>query len=218
MSPNEVPANYPARAERPGFEVGDRRQPPKNLAAALLKCLCTNRRPVAPWKWSTTGTPALTGDARQLSPMNGPTPRRTMTTWKYRSWRRRGVGITQATIVLAVMLGCISSYFPRHPFCRSHTIMQQMPAPLSTWEAGLLGLFQGTPTAVQAVGSFLGRLRKRKVRRVEPLADVWPRWEEGKPYHGSMSCRRSQRGASSKYQLRQQVCTLWMVHITRLAC
>jgi len=59
--------------------------------------------------------------------------------------------------------------------------MQQMTALLSTWEADRLGLFQGTPTAGQALDSILDMLRKRKIP-LEPPAKAWPTWEEGKPY------------------------------------
>lgn len=99
MSPNEVPAIYPAPAEPPGFELGDRRQPPKNLAAALRQCLSANRRPVAPWKGATTGTPALTGDARRFTD-EWSYPAQDHDNLEYRSWRWRGVGITKRQLRL----------------------------------------------------------------------------------------------------------------------
>src|SRR5215468_8364001 len=99
LSQNAVPATYPAPAERPGFELGDRRNRQKIWRRPSLSAYVQTGARWLLGRGATTGTPALTGDARRFTD-EWSYPAQDHDNLEYRSWRWRGVGITKRQLRL----------------------------------------------------------------------------------------------------------------------
>jgi hypothetical protein len=51
---------------------------------------------------------------------------------------------------------------------------------ITSWYADRHGIYQGTPTAGQALDWLLTKIGKRRLPHVEAIAKAWPTWAEGK--------------------------------------